>query len=258
MWSRGALVIEAAKGTWFNAWFARHARARIRRMFGRVLVAGLADATRSLVDTPILLVANHTSWWDALVALYVSELLLGSDGYAMMDASNLRKVPFFRKVGAFGVDLDDPADGARAIRYTARLLGRPSATVWVFPEGRERSPYDELDLRPGAAQIARVAKRARVIPVGLRYVFAGAERPDLWISFGTAVVGDRDVEAGVLQQRRAIRAELTRIERAISVRAPLIADGFDAVILHRPHVFARVAEQMLVWAFSSRRQGQLL
>ena len=181
-------MISAAKSRWFNAWFARHARTRIRRTFGRVEISGLEAARAAVAEVPLLLVANHSTWWDALVALYVSELLLRCDGYAMMDAANLRRVPFFRRVGAFGVDLDDPADGARAIRHAARLLDRPGRALWIFPEGRERSPFAPLELRPGSAQVARVAKRALVVPVGLRYVFGGSEHPELWISLGASAV----------------------------------------------------------------------
>lgn len=239
-------MIEAAKSGWFNAWFARHARSRIRRTFGRVLVSGLVE-TRSLVATaPVLLVANHTTWWDALVALYVSELLLASDGYAMMDAANLRRVPFFRRVGAFGVDLADAADGARGIRHAARLLGQAGRTLWVFPEGRERSPFGKLDLRPGAAQIARVAKRAVVLPVGLRYVFGGSEHPDLWISLGHPLAAERDVEKGVVMQRLGIERELARIDAALAVRAPAVPDGFEPVVARAPSFFGVLAERLLV------------
>jgi 1-acyl-sn-glycerol-3-phosphate acyltransferase len=117
-------VIAASKNRWFNAWFARNARSRIQRTFGRVLVSGLAETRAVIQGTPVLVVANHTTWWDALVALYASELLLGCDGYALMDAANLRRVPFFRRVGAFGVDLDDPADGARGTRRAGLVVGQ--------------------------------------------------------------------------------------------------------------------------------------
>jgi 1-acyl-sn-glycerol-3-phosphate acyltransferase len=239
-------VIEASKSRWFNAWFARHARSRIRRTFGRVLVSGLAEARIAAGRTPLLVVANHTTWWDALVALYVSELLLGCDGYAMMDAANLRRVPFFRRVGAFGVDLDDPSDGARAIRHAARLLSTKGRAVWIFPEGRERSPFAALELRPGAAQIARVAKRALVVPVGLRYVFGAAEGPDLWIAIGPALAAERDVARGTDAQRQGIERELTRIASAIGdPNDRMINDEFEAVMRQRPSVFGRFAERLL-------------
>ena len=209
-------MITAAKNRWFNAWFARHARARIQRTFGRVLVAGLEEVRAITAGAPILAIANHTTWWDALVALYASELLLGCDGYAMMDAKNLRRLPFFAFVGAFGVDLDRPADGAAAIKYTARLLDRSGRAVWIFPQGRER-PITErpLAFRPGSAEIARVARKARAVPVGIRYEFGAEERPTLYISLGPALPPERDVARALGAHESAVEVELARIERAI-------------------------------------------
>ncbi len=250
-------MIATKKSRWFNAWFARHARSRIRRSFGRVLVGGLGRAREAVRHGPVLLVANHTTWWDALVALYASELLLASDGYAMMDAANLRRLPFFGRVGAFGVDLDVPADGARGIRHAAKLLCRPGRTLWIFPEGREGSPFAPLDLRPGAALVARVAKRAVVVPVGLRYTFGGDERPDLWMAFGKALEVERDVANGVLLQRAGIEGELGRIDEALASETgrPHGAGcpaGFEAVMDRRSSLFASIAERVLVRMLPAR------
>ena len=68
-------------------------------------------------DAPVLIIANHSSWWDSLLALWLSESELpGSQAYGMMDASNLKRFRFFRWIGCFGVDLSSRRDGARAAR----------------------------------------------------------------------------------------------------------------------------------------------
>lgn len=139
-------MIPARKSRWFTAWFARHARARIAGTFGRVLVSGADELRAACAAGPVLVVANHTSWWDPLVALWLTNVVVHVDSFAMMDAANLRRLPFFGKVGAFGVDLDEAADGASAIRYAARLLDAPGRVVWIYPEGRERSPFEPLEL----------------------------------------------------------------------------------------------------------------
>jgi len=220
-------LIPARKHRLFNAWFASHARGRIRATFGRTRVFGLARAREIVREAPVLVVSNHTSWWDPLVILHASQHLFDADGHALMDAKNLRKLPFFALVGAFGVDLDKPADGAAAIKYAARLLDRPGRLVWVFPQGRER-PITErpLGFRPGAAEIARVARRARALPVALRYEFSGEERPELYISIGEPMAPERDTEKARAMHEQAVEVELDRIERV--VRGEAIA-GFEEV-----------------------------
>lgn len=247
-------MIPARKRRLFNAWFAGHARGRVRATFGATLVHGL-ERTRALcAEAPVLLVANHTAWWDPLVALHVAQHLLGVDGYAMMDAKNLRRLPFFALVGAFGVDLDRPADGAAAIKYTARLLDRPGRAVWIFPQGRER-PITErpLAFRPGSAEIARVARRSRAVPVGLRYEFGRDERPSLYISMGEALPVERDMNKARAAHELAVEAELQRIERAVRGEG----DDFEAV--HRaPASWLGEAATALLARFTGGSSGHEL
>jgi 1-acyl-sn-glycerol-3-phosphate acyltransferase len=209
-------MIRARRVGWFNAWFCGHARSRIRNTFGEVRVRGLETARAYAAEAPLLVVSNHTSWWDLLVALHVWTHMLGTAGHAMMDAKNLRRLPFFALVGAFGVDLDNAADGAAVIRYAARLLEAPGNLVWVCPQGAER-PITErpLGFRAGSGEIARVAKKAKVLPVGIRYEFGGTERPTLWISFGEAVPAGRDTAKNRALQEEAVTGEMDRIEKAV-------------------------------------------
>lgn len=233
-------MIPARKSAVFNAWFASHARSRIHAEFGRVMVHGL-DATRALTEaSPVLFVANHPSWWDALVALHASRHLLGVDGYAMMDEKNLAELPFFALVGAFGVDLDRAEGAAASLRYAARLLDRPRRAVWIFPQGTER-PITErpLAFRPGSAALLRIARRAVGVPVALRYEHAEDERPWLFVSFGAPIEERADGQA----HERAVEEELARIERAVRARGR--SDEFEVLHASAPSRLAAFATTLL-------------
>ena len=237
-------VIPARKGRWFTMWFAGQARSRLRRTFGGVHIAGTAAARAAVVAGPVVVVSNHTAWWDPLLALYVSTHVLGSDAYAMMDAGNLRRLPFFGRVGAFGVDLARPEDGAAAIRYAARLLDRPGRLVWIFPQGHERPVTERpLGFRPGSAEIARVA-RSPVLPVALRYEFGGRERPDVLVDLGVSLPPDRDVVRARAAHEGAVTAGLDRLEA--TVRSGDLA-GYDPVLRAPADRLDAAAERMLSW-----------
>jgi 1-acyl-sn-glycerol-3-phosphate acyltransferase len=241
-------VIPARKSPVFEALFAAHARSRIARSFAALRVSGAAGARALAGAAPLLVVSNHTAWWDALVALVVSRTALGADGHALMDAGNLRRLPFFGKVGAFGVDRGDPADGARALHYAAGLLDRPGRLVWIFPQGRER-PITERPLvfRPGSAEVARLARRARVLPVGLRYELGEDERPVAWVSIGAPLdaAGTRPLEVTAARalQEDAVAAELDRIDAAIRAGT---TEGFPALVEGRSSPLAPLA----TWALA--------
>lgn len=208
-------MIPASKQRLFNAWFAGHARGRIERTFARVRVHGLERTRELAASAPVLVVSNHTSWWDPLLILHASQHLLGADGYALMDAKNLRRLPFFALVGAFGVDLDEAADRRAVIEYAATLLDRAGRLVWIFPQGRERPVTERpLGFRRGSREIARIAEGAVTVPAAMRYEFAATEKPDLYLSFGEPAARDA--------HERAVEAEMDRIERAVRGEAGFI------------------------------------
>jgi 1-acyl-sn-glycerol-3-phosphate acyltransferase len=207
-------------------------------------VRGLERVRAAAREGPVLVVTNHTAWWDPLVALVVSTRVLGADAFAMMDAKNLERLPFFGKVGAFGVDLTDPTDGARAIRYATKLLCQPGRLVWIFAQGREVPiTVRPLDFRPGSAEIARVA-RADVIAGALRYEMGKTKDPTLWISFAEPLAPTRDVIEGRAAHERLVTEELERIERAIAHGRD---EGFESLYAKRPSPLFAFAEWALAW-----------
>jgi 1-acyl-sn-glycerol-3-phosphate acyltransferase len=249
-------MIPARKQRLFNAWFAGNARDRLHATFGALRVRGLAEARARAREGPLLAVSNHTSWWDPLVVLHLTHHLLEVDGHALMDAKNLRILPFFALVGAFGVELDQPEDGARAMRYAARLLDRPGRLVWVFPQGRER-PITErpLGFRPGSAEIARVARKARTIPVGLRYELGAEERPILYVSIGEPLPPLRDTREGLAAQESAVERELARIEGAVRGEPGL---GFEEIHRASGSVMGALSTRLLAKLTAPRAEPRAL
>lgn len=239
-------MIPADRSRFFSAWLARDAESRVNGAFGRVLVRGVSTAAKALAESPLLVVSNHTSYWDPLVAQLIGVRVLHAEAYALMDAANLRKLPFFRKVGAFGVDLGDPHDGARAIRYAVKRLTAPGKLLWVFPQGREVAAVeDPLVFQGGSAEIARLAKRARTLPVAIRYVFAGERLPRLYVSLGAPLEHDTSVEAMRVAQTAAVNAELGRIHDALL--SPSGHEGFHVRSSRGEGPVFRAAQAMLAW-----------
>ncbi len=239
-------MIPAARSRWFGWWFGGVAQRRIQARFDRVYAGGLPALAQAAREAPVLVVSNHTAWWDALVVVHLFWNVLPLEAFAMMDAKNLRALPFFRRVGAFGVDLDDPRDGARAIRYAARLLDRPGRLVWIFAQGREVPVTARpLGFRPGAVALARIARNAVVVPAALRYEMGSRPDPSLYLSFGAPMTAS--------DARAAPAAAATALEDAVAsqldaIDARLVAgDTRGLELLHAKkegHLFA-VAQRML-------------
>jgi 1-acyl-sn-glycerol-3-phosphate acyltransferase len=176
-------VIPSRKSWWFTRWFGRTIERKLRRSFD-VHAHGLVELAALARTRPLLLVANHSSWWDPLVAIATASRF-AQDGYAMMEADNLEQLRFFGLVGGFGFRRGDARDGARALRYAAQLLDRPNRVLWMFPQGEQLPADAPLVFHPGAARVAALAD-AWVVPVALRYRFGAGERAELVIACGPA------------------------------------------------------------------------
>lgn len=238
-------MIPSAKSSWFSAWFASQAGQRLAQSFGAVHVTGAAHLEDALRDGPVLTVSNHCAWWDSLVILWLTRSLLSADSYAMMDAANLRRLPFFAKVGAFGVDLGSRRDGAEAMRYAEGLLDRPGRHVWIFAQGQER-PQHERPLRflGGAARIAVRNPNVATIPVALTYVFGPTPWPSVFVAIGPRLPAYSTAAKTRRAQARAVEALHDQAQRELSTPG---SEGFEAHPLRRSGWMETLAERALAW-----------
>lgn len=194
------------------------------RRFEGLRVAGLEHLRGRTSKVPLVLYANHSSWWDGLV-IFQAGWSCRVEQYAMMEERQLRAYPFHRKLGAFGVVRESPRDGARSIEYAGQLIKGTNRVLWIFPQG-ETLPSDArpLMLYPGAARIIERAGVADAAPVAIRYEFLDDYRPEAFVRIGepSRLTADARFDA---RRLTALLAE--RLTRTLDeLRADIIAGAF--------------------------------
>jgi len=166
---------------WAVSLARRYARRQLRKNFDGVFVNGLEHARVVVGSRPVLFACNHVCWWDSFVLVAVDEAL-GGGGHAVMDEANLRRLPFFGALGAVPINRDGGARLRRQIDDASRLIKRPGASLWFFPQGRQRAAHlRPLDLLPGLRLLARHSG-ADVIPVSLSYPWREAPVPSVVVT----------------------------------------------------------------------------
>ncbi len=177
-------MLAAKKSRWFEEIFAVYNRNLIKRRFHSFQVSGLNYLTNKNANIPLLIYANHSSWWDGLLAFEISRAAR-LDSYVMMDEENLRRFFLFRRIGAFSVP-KNPRRAIESINYSAALLSHnPKRTLWIFPQG-EIVPND---LRPvqffnGAARIVEKVGKCLTLPLAFRLEFTGEFKPEIYVKIG--------------------------------------------------------------------------
>jgi len=181
----------------------------------RIHATRLAGLPRTLPRVPLVLAANHVSWWDGFTLREVHRLLR-PDGpvYTLMTEGELRRSPFLRSIGGFGIDPGRPASVRGALRFVrARAAERPDATVVLFPQGRiwpaHRRP---LGFRRGVEAFARALSPCVVIPVALHHEPLTAVAPTVLVSAGAPIrVDDGAPPLDAAWLESAVEAESDRI-----------------------------------------------
>lgn len=182
----------------------------------RTLVAGLPRALPERV--PLLLAANHVSWWDPFTLREVQRALRPrAPFFTVMLEAELARRPFFRRLGVVGLDPASPASLRACIRQLRRLLAEhPDGSICFFPQGRIWPSFRRpLGFRPGIGLLARELGPMIVLPVGLHVEPLSATRPTVFASAGEPVRVDgrldpADVEAAVAREVDAIHTFLSR------------------------------------------------
>ena len=180
-------MLEANKTAWFEKLFAIYNRNLLKRRFQSLQISGLDILRDRNPDIPTVIYANHSSWWDGLVAFQISHVLK-MDSFIMMEEKHLKKLFLFRRLGAFSVVREKPFEAVKSINYAAKLLReKPRRTLWIFPQGEILNN----DSRPfsfykGISKIIDKIEKCSVVSLAFRYEFLGEFKPEIFIKVGEA------------------------------------------------------------------------
>ncbi len=202
-------------------------RGYFRRHFRAVRTSDAARFTR-LQNGPLIVYANHSSWWDPMVCvLLAGRLMPGRSHYAPMDAAALARYGILKRVGIFGVDTHSVRGAARFMRTGLDLLAS-GGVLWVTPQGRFADARERpLVFKPGlAALAARAPAGCTVLPLAIEYVFWDERLPEALLQFGEPVIVDGSsaeevecrLEAALLETMETLkRKSMGRDPRAFEV-----------------------------------------
>jgi 1-acyl-sn-glycerol-3-phosphate acyltransferase len=166
---------------------------------------------------PVLLVGNHSTWWDGFFVYLLNLRLFRRTLFVMMLEEQLQRFPFFGLVGAFGIRRGHPRSVVESLAYSASLLSDPAAMLCMFPQG-ELTPDGKrpLGFQRGIERIVRMhGGPVTLLPVAMRCEFLGEKLPEVFFLLDRG----REVTAGdfpgVKQLERDQEALMDRLDAAI-------------------------------------------
>ncbi|MFN3194175.1 MAG: lysophospholipid acyltransferase family protein [Aureliella sp.] len=152
-------------------------------------------------NSSLVIYANHASWWDPLLAMYLADSQFGDfQMYAPIDSQAYEKYRMFGKMGFYPIDQTSLEGASNFLRVSRRILQEAGTTIWVTPEGRFCDARDHsAELMPGVAHLAfklakdssrdseRAAHQVGFLPLAVEYVFWEERTPEILVNFGSPI-----------------------------------------------------------------------
>ena len=191
----------------------------LRKTFYRCLVKGekqlnawRMDAKHESSDIPLIVYCSHGGWWDAALAIALTNGRLNIESYGMMEEKQLKKYRFFTKVGMFSVHRSNARSAMRSLRYASELLKDSRKVLWMFPQGE----LVHQEIRPiqaytGMANLVGMLGRAYCVPIAIRYDFLHEQQPEAWLSIGEPELMTMETFSDKMSMTEHFRTRLTEL-----------------------------------------------
>jgi 1-acyl-sn-glycerol-3-phosphate acyltransferase len=174
--------------------FRRIVRSYFRRHF-RAVLGQETDVAKRLaqVQEPLIVYANHSSWWDPMVSVLLAEQMFPErKHYAPMDATALAKYPILRRIGIFPVEMNSARGAAQFLRTSQAILSA-GGVLWITPQGRFADPREALAFKPGLAALAVRLPDVTLLPMAIEYTFWDERLPETLLRFGKPMKVSREI-----------------------------------------------------------------
>lgn len=214
----GSLVQRLEIASWKLRFFRRYARKFLNKNFHtvRLLDTGVTEAIGKLPEgVPVIVVANHPSWWDPMIAIFLAEFLAKERvHYAPIEDVMLEKYGVFKRLGFFGVEKDTVAGLKDFLRVGHHIVQNKNAVIWVTPQGEFADVRKRpIELKSGFSQLASKCDKIAILPLAVEYTFWLEKHPEMLCHMGDAQVYE-SADAKIIHQQST-----EALERAMDVLA---------------------------------------
>jgi len=179
------IFIPAKESTWFIRIFDLYVRNLFWRRFQNIWVQQSYHPTP---QSKTIYYLNHASWWDGLIPFLLNQKVMKQKARAMMEDKQMIQHKFFRKIGAFSVNLKSSKSLITSLRYAVQSMDRPQSSLYIFPEGEiMHFSTDKPSFKKGLAWIAERCPDADIVPIGIYIHTSKYDKPELFIKIGDPV-----------------------------------------------------------------------
>jgi hypothetical protein len=209
-------MIKANPTRWAKFIFHIYVMRLLKRHFHSFRLFG--NMTEPDPELPLLLIPNHSTWWDGFFVYLINDQFLKRELYIMMLDSQLAKYKFFARVGAFGITPGNRKNVKESLNYTVELLKKEKVLVTIFPQGI-LLPWGKrpLNFKKGLERMVRLYnKPINILPLAIRAEQGGEQQAEVFFQCGKNYIVDSRSFQGVKWLEEIETDLLTHLDEEIS------------------------------------------
>ncbi len=135
-----------------------------------------------------------------------------------MEDKQMRQYPFFSRIGAFSINLENPRSSIQSLRYAVESMNRDNSCLFIYPEGKMMPVSDSKPrFKEGLSWLYQKMKGVDFVPVAFYIDHSKSGKPDLHISIGERVIRD----SLIVNKNLNILFEESVHELMVQIRLPL-------------------------------------
>ena len=187
------------------------------------------------VSIPTLYMANHASFWDLYLAMWISRNRLRQDACFLINEQEMDMYGWLGQEGVLSYDGDSYQQIQEALEAGAEILDGRFSSLWVFGQGEVKHPdFRPLRFLPGLGALLEKVKHVQVVPVAFYYSMTG-QSPTAYIQLSEPIVpstfekGNRRAWIAACIKELTYQLDLVK-EQVITENI----DGFESVLAGAP------------------------
>lgn len=198
-------------------------------------------------NTPIILFAPHSNWWDGIVGYNICNRIFKKEIRLMVE--ELNRFPLLRRGGAFNVNKKSPQASMDALKYSVEVLGDTNNILYIFPQGIIKPPnYRPIELQSGLAYIAEKAAnkygKVALLPVAVNFMFLRDNRPEVLVEFGDLI----ELQAGKTDRKEFTKFLGMTLEQLCDKQMKDVSnakfDGYETLFQQKLKWYRRIEQRL--------------
>lgn len=204
-------MIKATHHPLYVYFFKLYSTYMLKKHFNKLIIKGfpVIDSSR-----PLLLIANHFSWWDGFIISYLNDHFFGKKLHIMMLEEQLRTRKFLSKAGAYSIQRKS-RHIIESLNYTSSLFNNSDHLIAMFPQGEIQTMHQSIfHFEKGIEKITQKNKNTfQFLMLSIIMDYFNAPKPSITLAFKEINLYQEQINAEKLSKLFESHMAQTRSEQ---------------------------------------------